>query len=139
VLLLPVKPAPRPDEVSLPYWQAALGGVLAVQRCAACGNAQFPPDLICHRCACDRLHFEATDGVGMVYSFAIYTRSFDEAFPVPYVLALVDLVQWPSVRLMVNIVDTPHDMMHIGMPVEVTFEQRGEWRLPQFRAKAAAG
>ncbi|HMH91517.1 MAG TPA: OB-fold domain-containing protein [Streptosporangiaceae bacterium] len=132
------RPAPLPDEVSAPYWEAARDGVLVVQTCRSCGAGQFPPDLTCHRCLDEQLDFEAVSGVGQVYSYAIYTRSFDEAFDVPYALALVDLADRPEVRLMTNIVGTPLDAITVGMTVEVTFEQRGAWRLPQFRPAAGA-
>ena len=130
------RPAPEPDEVSAPYWQAARNRRLVMQVCQPCGTAQFPPDLLCHRCLGDELPFEAVTGDGVVYSFAIYTRSFDPAFDVPYALALVDLADHPEVRLMTNIVQTPLDEITIGMAVEVTFERRRDWMLPQFRAKA---
>jgi uncharacterized OB-fold protein len=130
------RPAPEPDEVSAPYWQAARNRRLVIQVCQPCGTAQFPPDLVCHRCLGDELGFEEVTGDGVVYSFAIYTRSFDPAFDVPYVLALIDLADRPEVRLMTNIIETPFDEITIGMPVEVTFEPRGDWLLPQFRAKA---
>lgn len=133
-----VRPAPEPDDVSAPYWQAARDRQLVVQVCRPCGSAQFPPDLVCHRCLGDELAFQAVTGDGIVYSFAIYTRSFDPAFDVPYALALVDLADRPEVRLMTNIVETPLDEITVGMAVEVTFEPRGEWMLPQFRARAGA-
>jgi uncharacterized protein len=129
------RPAPQPDEVSAPYWEAARNRQLVVQTCQSCGRAQFPPDLVCHGCIGDRLVFEPVRGDGVVYSFAIYTRSFDQAFEVPYALALIDLAERPEVRLMTNIVDTPMDAIAIGMDVEVTFESRRGWLLPQFRAK----
>src|ERR1700742_1935909 len=127
------RPAPLPDEVSQPYWDAALDGRLVVQVCRACDAAQFPPDLICHQCLGSELEFRPDSGRGRIYSFAVYTRSFDPVFEVPYVLALVDLVDHPPVRIMANIVDTDIDRIEMDMPVEVTFEQRGDWRLPQFR------
>jgi len=128
------RPAPLPDEVSLPYWEAARDHRLVVQVCRECRAAQFPPDLVCHACLGADLDFEESAGRGQLYTFAVYTRAFDAAFEVPYVLALVDLVDRPGVRLMTNIVDTPVDALAVDMPVEVTFEDRGDWCLPQFRA-----
>ncbi len=134
-----VKPSPEPDSVSLPYWQAARAGQLVVQRCGHCGCSQFPPDLLCRRCQSDNVDFEAVSGAGHVFSFGIYTRTFDPAFPAPYVLALVELADRPGVRLMTNIVATPAELVRVGLSVEVCFEDRGEWALPQFRAVESAG
>lgn len=131
-------PAPLPDEVSLPYWEAARSGRLVVQVCQYCGNSQFPPDLLCHACLATDLGYEDSTGLGRLYSYAIYTKSFDASFEAPYVLALVDLVDHPGVRLMTNVVDTPLDELAPGMALEVTFEERGEWWLPQFRKAAAS-
>jgi uncharacterized OB-fold protein len=128
------KPVPAPDRASAAFWEAAQNHVLVVQRCESCGLAQYPPDLICRRCQSDSLAFVNASGLAKVYSFAIYTRPFMTGFEVPYVLALIDLDDYPTVRMMTNIVETPIDQVAIGMQVEVTFENRRGWALPQFRA-----
>jgi uncharacterized protein len=128
------KPVPVPDDASRPYWEAARQRRLVVQHCDACGRDQFPPDLICRYCQSDRLGFLDTAGRGVIYSFAVYMRSFMAGFDAPYVLALIDLDDHPGVRMMPNIVETPIPSISVGMPVEVTFEERGEWFVPQFRA-----
>jgi uncharacterized protein len=128
------KPVPLPDSLSLPYWAAAKEGRLEVQRCGFCGFHQFPPDLLCRRCQSTQLSFTPVSGHGRLYSYAVYTRSFSEAFPAPYVLALVDLVETPEVRLMTNVVETPLEDLFLDMDLEVTFEPRGAVSLPQFRA-----
>ena len=69
--------------------------------------SSVPPDLLCRRCQSTQLSFTPVSGHGRLYSYAVYTRSFSEAFPAPYVLALVDLVDTPEVRLMTNVVETP--------------------------------
>ncbi|HEY4888315.1 MAG TPA: OB-fold domain-containing protein [Candidatus Dormibacteraeota bacterium] len=127
------KPVPVPDAASAPFWEAARQHRLVVQRCEACGRDQYPPDLICRRCQSNRLSFVDAVGGGVIYSFAVYVRSFMSGFEAPYVLALVDL-ESHSVRMLANIVDTPIPSISVGMPVEVTFEDRGEWVVPQFRA-----
>jgi uncharacterized OB-fold protein len=128
------KPVPVPDAASLPFWEAAKQHRLVVQHCDACGRDQYPPDLICRHCQSDRLTFQDASGRGSVYSFAVYVRSFMAGFEAPYVLALVDLEDRKDVRMLVNVVDTPIPSISVGMPVEVTFEDRGEWVVPQFRA-----
>jgi len=127
------KPVPVPDAASLPFWEAAKQRRLVVQHCDECGTDQYPPDLICRHCQSDRLSFVEATGKGSVYTFAVYTRSFMAGFEAPYVLALIDLDR-PAVRMMTNIVDTPIESIMVGMPVEVTFEERGDWVVPQFRA-----
>ena len=129
----PPKPAPEPDEISLPYWEAAKRGQLMVQKCTSCGRGQFPPEPMCRHCQATDPPFVEMSGAGTIYTFAVYGRSFSPAFEVPYALALVTLDDDPGVRLMTNIVDSDLDQLAVGDPVEVTYEERGEWSLPQFR------
>lgn len=131
--MTPAKPVPVPDSVSLPYWQAAKQRRLVVQQCSRCGLFQYPPDIACRYCQSEELQFTDVGGRGVVYSFATYVRSFMAGFDAPYVLALIDLEDHPEVRIMTNLVDTPLESIEIGLPVEVTFEDRGEWVVPQFR------
>jgi hypothetical protein len=62
-------------------------------------------------------------------------QAFDPAFAddLPYVLALVELDEQPGLRMVTNIIDSELSEITAGAPVEVTFEQRGEWSIPQFR------
>jgi uncharacterized OB-fold protein len=128
------KPVPVPDAASAPFWEAARHHRLVVQRCDECGRDQYPPDLICRYCQSSRLSYVDAGGGGVIYSFAVYVRSFMSGFDAPYVLALVDIDGHSGIRMMANIVDTPIPSIRVGMPVEVTFEDRGEWVVPQFRA-----
>jgi uncharacterized OB-fold protein len=128
------KPLPVPDVASLPFWEAAKQRKLVVQHCDACDAYQYPPDLICRHCQSDRLSFVEVAGKGSIYTFAVYTRSFMAGFEAPYVLALIDLADPPGIRMMTNILETPIESITVGMPVEVTFEERGGWVVPQFRA-----
>ena len=130
----PQKPVPLPDEASRPFWEAAKEHRLVVQHCDACGRDQYPPDLICRYCQSSKLSFRDTSGRGVIYSFAVYVRSFMSGFEAPYVVALVDLVDADGVRMMTNIIETLIPSIKVGMPVKVAFEQRGEWAIPQFKA-----
>src|SRR5262249_60306617 len=52
---------------------------------------------------------------------------------VPYVIAIVELVEQRNLRLTTNIVGCPPDAVRIGMPVKVTFQQASdEIALPMF-------
>ena len=64
-------------------------------------------------------------------TFTIAHRAPTPAFKedAPYVLALIDLDD--GVRMMMNIVNTPHDAISIGMPVRIIFEERDGQQLPQ--------
>ena len=69
-------------------------------------------------------------GRGRVFSFVVYRRTYHPAMPAPYVVALVELDEGP--RLISNIVGCAPEDVAIDMPVEVCFEEAGDFRLPRF-------
>ncbi len=127
------KPVPQPDAVSEFYWEGARQGKLLVQRCDACRRYQYPPTVVCQMCGADPLTPAEVSGRGHIYAFTVARQTFDPAFEVPFVLALVELEEDPSARILTNVVGCAPEDVKGGAPVEVTFEVRGEWSLPQFR------
>jgi uncharacterized OB-fold protein len=49
------------------------------------------------------------------------------------VIAIVEIEEEPAVRLTTNIVGCSPDDVHIGMPVQATFEQYDDVWLPVFQ------
>jgi len=73
-------------------------------------------------------------GTGTVYSFVVVRRAFHPAWEgdVPYVVAIVELEEGP--HIMTNVTDVDPDLVAIGMPVQVWFEQASDGiALPKFR------
>jgi uncharacterized OB-fold protein len=133
------RPRPLPDDTSAPFWEGAREGRLVVQRCAACERFQYPPDVACVHCQSTDLVPTEVSGRGVLWSFAVVDRAFHAGFveAVPYVVALVELDEQAGLRLVTNIVDGSHDELEVGMAVRVTFEERGDVALPQFRPVGA--
>ena len=75
----------------------------------------------------------AVSGKGKVYSFVTYHRAWHPAYQdkTPYNVSLIDLDEGP--RLISNVVGCKHDEVKIGMPVEIVYDDREEYTLPQFR------
>jgi hypothetical protein len=67
----------------------------------------------------------------------VYHVAFDPAFKedLPYVVALVDIEEGP--RMLSNIRRCPAEEVEIGMPVELSWENRNGCRLPVFRPRQA--
>ena len=128
-------PLPRPTALSRPHWDGCREGVLRVQRCAACGSYEFIPQAVCTKCQAGKLEWVESSGRGSVYSHTTVYRPPRPEFDAPYVVAIVEIEEQPSLRLMTNIVDCEPDEVSIGMPVEVVFEDAGEDDifLPLFR------
>jgi len=135
-----MKPEPLIEDLTRFYWEGAREGELLVQRCDDCAYLQHPPDVACANCLSLALTPVPVSGRATLYSFVIAQRAFSPAFAdeVPYVVALVELAERPGLRVLTSVVDAEHADLTIGMELELTFEDRGEWRVPQFRPASAA-
>jgi uncharacterized OB-fold protein len=131
-----VKPIPQPDDLTRPYWQAALARELRIQRCGGCGEYRHPPSETCPACGSTAYDWTRISGRGEVYSFIIDHRLMVPGFDEPYAVVQVVPAEAQSdvVRLTANLRDCEPGDVYIGMPVEVLFEERTpEVVLPQFR------
>ncbi len=129
-----VRPVPVPTKETQPYWDGCKQHELRVQKCAACGHHQFYPRLYCTVCMSDRVEWIKTSGRATVLSYTIIYRPVTQAFAdnVPYVVALVTLAEGP--QMMTNIVGCEPEKVHIGMPVQVTFDDWTEdIAIPKFK------
>jgi uncharacterized OB-fold protein len=129
-----VKPVPVPTKETQPYWDGCKQHELRVQKCAACDHHQFYPRLYCTTCMSDRVEWIKTLGRAKVLSYTIIYRPVTQAFAgnVPYVVALVTLDEGP--QMMTNIVGCEPEKVHIGMPVQVTFDDwTEEISVPKFK------
>ena len=75
----------------------------------------------------DAAHDPPGFGRGRVFSFVVYRRTYHPGMPAPYVVALVELDEGP--RLISNIVGCEPEEVAIDMPVEVRFEEAGDFKL----------
>ena len=67
--------------------------------------------------------------------------AFIPAIAVPYVIAIVELVEQPGLRMMTNVTGCDPDEVRIGMPVHavfVPFAGRDDIAAPHFQPDSAA-
>ncbi|HEY7295633.1 MAG TPA: OB-fold domain-containing protein [Dehalococcoidia bacterium] len=136
----PNRPLPVPDELTRPFWEAAAGRRLVVQRCTACGFWQQPPAPVCQRCAGTDLAFQPVSGRGHVYTYTtMYQKNvagFEDA--VPYVNLVVELDEQPLLLMLSDLPGDAAGWVQIDAPVEVAFEPLPDGQLlPQWRAAGA--
>lgn len=128
-----MKPLPRLNTDSAPFWEGCQVGELRYQRCEKCGKAQFPPGSVCTSCQNRSLSWHVSKGSGTIHSFTIVERAPSPAFKgdLPYVIALVDIAE--GFRMMANVRNSSHDAVAIGGAVRIIFEptEREEIVLPQ--------
>ncbi len=125
------KIAPRPSPETKAFWDGCAAGELRLQRCAPCDELYFPPQPACPRCLSYDVAWEALSGRGTLHTYLINHRAAP-GFEAPYAIAVVELAEGP--RMMSNIVgaDQTPEALTLDMPLEVTFEQRGDVMLPVF-------
>jgi uncharacterized OB-fold protein len=131
-------PLPAASRETLPWWEAAREHHLVVQACAACGATRHPPGPRCPACRSAEVEWCELSGRGTVYTFAVVHQPFIASLAdvVPYVVAAVDLEGARGARLVSNVVDVDPAAVHIGMEVDVVWEDMSdELALPRFRPR----
>jgi uncharacterized protein len=78
----------------------------------------------------------AVSGRGRVATFTINRHAWTAELTHPYVVAIIELVEQPDLRLLSNIVGCDPDAVAIDMPVAVTFSQVEDIWIPMFERSA---
>lgn len=128
-------PATNDDDTAA-FWTGGREGQLLITTCADCGFRTHSPSPRCPSCYGDNVSPQPVSGRGHVYSFTINRQQWSPDLEVPYVIAIVELEEQHGLRLLTNVIGCPVEEVEIGMPVEVTFEERGAAFLPMFRRAA---
>lgn len=116
----------RPKERLLPeltwesraFWTGGFDGKLLICHCDACERFFHPPASACWRCRSTEVGPRAVSGRARVAAFSINIHQWLPGFPPPYVVAIVEIIEQPDVRLTTNIMRRSPEEVYIGMPVE---------------------
>ena len=80
-----------------------------------------------------RLHrIRGHERQGTVFTHTTNEHPYNPAVPVPYNISIVELADQEGLRFTTNVVECPPEDVHIGMSVQVQFEQHGEVFVPVF-------
>ena len=132
----PAPPMPVADPQTQFFWDAARRHELQILRCQACGTYIHPPRPVCRVCWSTDLAPEAVSGRATLYTWTVAEKAYGPYFAgkLPYVYAVVELVEQAGLKLITNIVDFPWEELRAGMELEVTFDDvTDELTLPVFR------
>ena len=112
---------PLPDLETQPFWDAAREGRFSIKQCKACAKFHFYPRPFCPHCWSDDVAWVDAVGRATLYTWSVVHRNDLPPFPerVPYVAAVVDLVEGP--RMMTNVVECDFDALEVGMALEAVF------------------
>ena len=129
----PFRVLPRLDDNNTFFWTSGQDGKLRFLRCQDDGTYVHPPSPVCPVCLGRKLEPEAVSGRATVATFTINHQPWYPGLDPPYVIAIVEIAEQPSVRLMTNIIGCPPDEVRIGMAVRVVFEEyAGDTWIPFF-------
>jgi uncharacterized OB-fold protein len=115
------------------FWTGGADGRLRILRCSNCGRYTHPPGPVCRWCLSSEVAPTEVSGRGAVYTYTENRQPWSERLTEPYVIAIVELVEQPGLRILTNLVDCAPTDVVIGMPVEVVFESAEDVFLPFFR------
>ncbi|MFC8044017.1 OB-fold domain-containing protein [Nocardia sp. NPDC057353] len=129
----PRRPLPLLTPQNEFFWTSGADGRLRVQECRSCTSLIHPPQPVCRYCRGADMGVRAVSGAATLIGFTVNHRFALPGLPAPYVVAQVALTEDARVRLTTNAVQCDPDKLHLGMAMEVVFEQHDDVWLPLFR------
>jgi uncharacterized OB-fold protein len=131
-----LKPQPRLNELTRPFWDGANARRLMIQRCthADCRLAVFYPRVCCPHCQASELEWIEAKGRGTIVSHTTVRRTHHDGFnaEAPYVFAAVKLEEGPLIYAEVS--GAPLEESLTGRAVTADYVAHGPDRLmPVFR------
>src|SRR5436190_7797311 len=133
---VPFRILPKLTDRNRDFWTAGVRGELRFWRCRHDGFYIHPWQPICPVCHSKDLQTEPVSGKATVASFSINYQPWMPGPELPYVVAIIAIVEQPSVRLTTNLVNVAPEEVRVGMPVRVIFERHddpdGDIYLPLF-------
>lgn len=123
---LPFRILPHVTDTNRHFWTSGEDGRLRFLCCEECGYFVHPPAPVCPRDLSKRLVARPVSGRATVATFTINHQAWMPGPELPYVVAIVEIDEQPSVRLTTNIVNCAPADVRIGMAVRVVFERRSD-------------
>ncbi|MGE2714119.1 Zn-ribbon domain-containing OB-fold protein [Mycolicibacterium litorale] len=120
----PPRIVPELDDTTKRYWTSGADGRLRITYCQACEKFVHPPRPRCPDCG-QTLGYREVSGDATLFTYTVAHQQFHPDVPTPFVIALVELVEQPGLRVVTNIVGADLETLACGMAVRVRFEQQG--------------
>ena len=129
------KPLPEFRPETKPYWDAAKNHKLVIPKSKTTGESFFYPRAVSPGDdMTDDIEWVESEGKGKIWTFSIHHMGPSKAYKgePPYVVALIEMDE--GVKMMSNVIDVDVKDVHIGMEVEVIFDDvTEEVTLPKFK------
>jgi uncharacterized OB-fold protein len=127
----PFRILPRIDDRNRFFWQSGADGRLRFLRCQECGFYVHPPLPMCPQCHSKRLEPEPVSGRATLASFTVNHQPWIPGPELPYVVAIVEMVEQAGLRLTTNLVNCDPDTLRCDTAVRVVFEEHPDPDDPQ--------
>jgi uncharacterized OB-fold protein len=132
------KAIPMPTDADRPYWEGARERRLVLPRCTQCGLVSARQRLICPHCQGESSEWVEVSGRGKLHSYAIVYPSTISGFreETPYIVCHAYIEEEPTCYITTNLVGVDpadFDRLNIELPVVMSYEDRGEVVVPQWR------
>jgi uncharacterized protein len=124
------RPFPSADRDTREFWAAQNAHELNFQRCSQCAHVRYLVGPLCPECRSFVFEWIASSGSGVIYSHTVVRHQTHPAFPVPYVIALVEMEEGP--RLIAQLRVDDGTTFVIGDRVRVEWEDHPQQSLPVF-------
>jgi len=131
---------PAVDERSVPFFEAAERGVLALQRCEDCGTFLHPVRVRCTSCGGTAIAWVEASGRGKVFAHGRLRRSYlpEHEGKLPLTLVLVELDE--RVRFASRLATGADEAVRTGDRLAVVFERLTDGTpVPVFRREGSGG
>jgi uncharacterized OB-fold protein len=128
----PFRVLPKVTPQNEHFWRGGADGKLCFLRCQPCGTWIHPPAPVCPECLSKELAPQAVSGRATVATFTLNHQPWVPSPDHPYAIAIVEIEEQPTLRLMTNIVQCAPEDVHIGMSVQVCFEEHEDVFIPVF-------
>ena len=137
---VPFRILPALSERNRFFWTGGGDGRLRFLRCGGCEKWLHPPLPRCPRCHSKDVAPHAVSGRARVNTYTVNYQPWMPGPELPFVVAIVEIDEDPSVRLMTNLVGVAPDQVEIGLRVRVVFEHHpdadGDVWIPLFEPDA---
>jgi uncharacterized OB-fold protein len=133
----PFRVQPLLDDDNRFFWTSGEDGRLRFLRCQACRYWLHPPVPRCPACGSRDVAPEAVSGRAEVFSCTVNHQPWDGSTE-PWSIAIVAFPEQEGLRLTTNVVGCPPEDVHIGMAVQVAFEQHDDVFFPVFEPVAGS-
>ncbi|AMO77641.1 OB-fold domain-containing protein [Pseudomonas sp. R3.Fl] len=114
------------------FWQGGEHDQLLIHHCQGCAHYFHPPGPICPRCASREVAPRAVSGRGKVLSYTLNYQPWVADLEVPYVVAIIELVEQQGLRFVSNVIGMDPLQVRIDMLVRVSFLHIEDVWLPLF-------